>query len=190
MTQSICNFGVGVIRWNRLPGCWQLKGKKNSPLTINDYLLKHSSEIISSSSSYRAGRCVCMCVCVCVCGNCVTFCCIWETDNWGIWLVQSFCYSTFRRVKLLVERFSSRRYFFSYSPVFGMDIGYLLSSNPKNMNFIDDITENEHSRLPNRSQVISYSINFSLIKCADLHLWEENLFRVSAFNCSSAQIII
>ena len=34
---------VGVVRWNELPGCWQLKDKKISPLTIKNYSLKHIS---------------------------------------------------------------------------------------------------------------------------------------------------
>ena len=37
---------VGVIRWNKLPRCWQLKDKKNSQLTINNCLLKHNSVTI------------------------------------------------------------------------------------------------------------------------------------------------
>ena len=31
---------TAVVRWNKLPGTWQLKDLKNSPLTINNYLLK------------------------------------------------------------------------------------------------------------------------------------------------------
>ena len=31
---------VGVVRWSKLPWCRQLKDKKNSLLTINNYLLK------------------------------------------------------------------------------------------------------------------------------------------------------
>ena len=37
---------VGVIHWNKLPKCGQLKDKKNSPLRINDYLLKHNGVTI------------------------------------------------------------------------------------------------------------------------------------------------
>ena len=48
------------------------------------------------------------------------------------------------------------RDFFSYSPVFGMDIGYLSFSNPKNI-FIEDSSGNKYSRLANQSQIISYS---------------------------------
>ena len=33
---------IGVVRWNKLSGFWQLKDEKNSPLTINNYLLKYS----------------------------------------------------------------------------------------------------------------------------------------------------
>ena len=32
---------LGVVRWNKLPGRWKFKNKKNTPLTINNYLLKH-----------------------------------------------------------------------------------------------------------------------------------------------------
>ena len=32
---------VEMIRWNKLPEFWQLKDKKNSPLKINNYLVKH-----------------------------------------------------------------------------------------------------------------------------------------------------
>ena len=35
-------LSVGVVRWNKLPGCWQPKYKKNSLLRINNYLLKHN----------------------------------------------------------------------------------------------------------------------------------------------------
>ena len=37
---------VGVDRWNKLPVCWELKDKKNSPLTIDNYLLKHNGVTI------------------------------------------------------------------------------------------------------------------------------------------------
>ena len=33
-------LSVEVVRWSKLSGCRQLKDKKNSPLTINNYLLK------------------------------------------------------------------------------------------------------------------------------------------------------
>ena len=33
---------VEVISWSKLPGFWHLKDKKNSSLTINNYLLKHN----------------------------------------------------------------------------------------------------------------------------------------------------
>ena len=32
---------VRVVRWNKLPGCWQLEDKKNSWLTINNYHNHH-----------------------------------------------------------------------------------------------------------------------------------------------------
>ena len=37
---------VQVVRWSKLPRCWQLKDKKNSRLTINNYLLKHNGVAI------------------------------------------------------------------------------------------------------------------------------------------------
>ena len=39
----------------------------------------------------------------------------------------------------------------SNSPVFSMDIGYLLSSNPKNNYFIEDFSRNTYFRLANQS---------------------------------------
>ena len=41
-----------VIRWNKLPRCWQLKDKKNFPLTIDDYSLKHNSLIRTYNIQY------------------------------------------------------------------------------------------------------------------------------------------
>ena len=32
---------TGGIRLNKLPECWQLKDRKNTPLTVKNYLLKH-----------------------------------------------------------------------------------------------------------------------------------------------------
>ena len=37
---------VWVVRWRKLPGCWQLKDKINSPLAIKNYLLKHNDVTI------------------------------------------------------------------------------------------------------------------------------------------------
>ena len=37
---------AGMIRWNKLPRYWQLKDKKNSPLTINNHLLEHNDVTI------------------------------------------------------------------------------------------------------------------------------------------------
>ena len=39
-------FTVGMVRWIKLPRCWQLKDKKNSPLTDTKYLLKHNGVTI------------------------------------------------------------------------------------------------------------------------------------------------
>ena len=67
---------VGVARWNKLLVCYQFKNKKNSPLTINNYLLKHNGVTIY--------------IYIYLYGKCVAFCFIWETDKRGIWQVQSF----------------------------------------------------------------------------------------------------
>ena len=37
---------TGVVHLSKLLGCWQIKDKENSPLTINNYSLKHSGIII------------------------------------------------------------------------------------------------------------------------------------------------
>ena len=70
-----------VVHWNKLPGCWQLKDKK-STLSINNYLLKHNG-IYTYLSIYIYGN--------------YHFCCIWETDIWGVWLVQVFYLTQFFR---------------------------------------------------------------------------------------------
>ena len=72
------------------------------------------------------------------CNNCIYnifiernchFCSVWETDNWGIWLVQFFCFIHFFGMWGFCWRgFSSWRDFFSYSLVFDTDIGSLPSS--------------------------------------------------------------
>ena len=137
--------------WNKLPGYSQLKDKKNSLLRINNYLLKHKSVTI-----------IYIYICVCVCVEIVSFfCCTWETDKWDIWLVQSFYVIQFFREWIFCRKgFSCGRNFFSYSPVFDMDIGYLLSLNPKNIYFYIGFLWNKHSWLANQSQIISYSSSF------------------------------
>ena len=42
---------VGMVVWTMLPGCWQLKDKKNSLLTIKNYLLKHNICLKSQKKS-------------------------------------------------------------------------------------------------------------------------------------------
>ena len=129
-----------VVCWNKLSGYWQLKDKKNSRVTINDYLLQHSGVTIIYIYIYI---------------NC---CFLLYLKNrklrWSGWwnLSQLFGERGFYR-----RGFSSWRYFFSYSLVLGMDIKSLPSSNPKKSIFIEDSPGNEHSRLANQSQVISYS---------------------------------
>ena len=61
------------------------------------------------------------------------------------------CYSVFRRVGICWRGFSSWRDFFSYFHIFCINIGYLLSCNPKK-----DSSRNKHYRSANQSQIISY----------------------------------
>ena len=64
-------------------------------------------------------------------------CCflLYLRDKWGIWLVQSMLLNFLESEVFAGEALSHWRDFFSYSPVFSMDIEYLLSSDPKNMYF-------------------------------------------------------
>ena len=95
-----------VVGWNKLARYWQLIDKKNSPLAINNYLLKHNGVTIIYIYVY-------------ICGNCIAFCCIWEADKWGIRLVRSFYITQFFGEWGFCWRgFSACRDFFSYSPVF------------------------------------------------------------------------
>ena len=41
-----CLLTVGMVRWSKLSGCWQLKDKKNSLLIINNYLLERTGVAI------------------------------------------------------------------------------------------------------------------------------------------------
>ena len=62
---------------------------------------------------------------VCVCVKIVSLLVVYEKQtNNGIWLVQSF-----------VCGFRTWRDFFPYSPVFGVEIEYILRSNAKNIYF-------------------------------------------------------
>ena len=115
----------GGVRWNKLPGCWQLKYKKNSPLTINNYLLKHKwchnnyIQYMYRERNYR-------------------FCCVWEADNWSILTGAFFffffvLFNFFESETFAEETLVLSRDFFSYSLVFGMNIRSFLSSNRKNI---------------------------------------------------------
>ena len=91
-------------------------------LTINNFLLKHNGATIRYT--------------IYIHGNCVIFCCIWEADKWGIWLVQSFYVTQFfGEWGFWWRGFQSWKDFFSYSPVFSMDIRHLLSFDPKSIYF-------------------------------------------------------
>ena len=115
------------VLWNKLPMCWRLKDKKNSLVIINNYLLKHNG--VKTIAYIYIYIYIYMKIAL-------LFCCIWEVDKWGIWRVQSFYVTRFFEEWGFCWRgFSSWRDFFSYSPVFSMDIGYLLSSNLKTIYF-------------------------------------------------------
>ena len=80
--------------------------------------------------------------------------------------------------------FSSLRDFFSYSLVYGMDIGYVHSSNPKNIYFYRRLCWGQtfHTGLRITDHfvfVYYYFLTSQQIKCADLRRWEEYPFRVS-----------
>ena len=79
--------------------------------------------------------------------------------------------------------FSSLRNFFSYSLVYGMDIGYVLSSNPKNIYFYRRHSWGQtfHTGLLITDHLVFlyYLLTSHQIKCADLRLREEYPFRIS-----------
>ena len=110
---------IGVAHCNKLAVCWQLKDKKNFLLTINNYLLKHNGVTI-----YIYIWTLCHFL-------------LYLRDRQIRYLVGAviLCYTIFRRVRLLLERLSLERDFFPYSPVFCIDIVYLLFSNPKDIYF-------------------------------------------------------
>ena len=82
---------VGVVSWNKLLECWQLKDKKNAPLAINNYLLKiNSVTVIYTIYLY---------------GNCLTFCVIWKKDRQKNEGAVFLCLSIFQRVRLLLQTF-------------------------------------------------------------------------------------
>ena len=120
-----------------------------SPLTINNYLLKHNGvKIMYSIYLY---------------GNWVIFCCIWETENKvsGLyslsmllifWLVQSFLGHSFFFGKALVPR---EIYFLNLlSSVWTSDIFSLLTLKTYLFFFMKDSPGNKHSDLAIQSQII------------------------------------
>ena len=129
---------VGVVCWSKLAWCWRLKDKKNAPSTINYYLLEPNGESIYSIYLQR---------------ETVTFI-VFEVFGWCSFSIIQF----FGERGFCWRGISSWRYFF-YSVVFGIDIGSLLSFNPKNNNFIEDSLWNKHSPLANQSQIISYTFS-------------------------------
>ena len=50
---------VRLVCKNKLPVCWQLKDKENSPLTVNNYILKHNCVTIIYTIYTRCIRYVC-----------------------------------------------------------------------------------------------------------------------------------
>ena len=106
---------VRMVRWNKLPGYWQLKDKKNSPLTINNYwnngVTIYIYIYIYIVMLYLRER---------------------KLRYFADLVFQ--CYSeseTFAEESLVLGEI-----FYSYSPVFGMDIKYLMSCDPKTPIFI------------------------------------------------------
>ena len=94
-----------------------------------------------------------------------------------------YCTHFFREWDFCWRDFNSCRGLFSYSLVFGMDIGSLHSPKPETFIFIKKFPGNKHFGLANQSQIILYSSTTDKpIKCADLRLWESIL--------SSYQILI
>ena len=119
---------VGVICWSLLATQRQKKKKKNVLLTINNYLLKQNGVTIIYPIIYNISK-------IFIERNC-RFCRIWETE------IVVFGWRSFSILFNFSERgfcwrgFNSWRYFFSYSLVFGMDIGSFLLINPKNIYFL------------------------------------------------------
>ena len=97
-----------------------------------------------------------MFVCVCVYWH-FRFYCVLETDNWDIWLVLSF-YVT-RRVMPLLEKaliLGEIAFIILLSSVWTSDLFSHLT-HLKTSILIEDSPGNKHSRLANKSQIISYS---------------------------------
>ena len=105
---------VGVVLW-----LLATQRQEKSPLTINNYLLKHNGiTIIYAIYLWKLCRF------------------LLYLRNRQIWYLLGATFHSFLGEWGFCWRgFGSWRDLFSYSPVFGIDIGYLLSSNPKNICF-------------------------------------------------------
>ena len=109
---------VSVVRRNKFPGCWQIKDKKSSPLTIDYYLLKHNSVTIYIYIYIYIYKMWKLC-----------FYLLHLRDGeirYILW------YTIFRNFSRRCFP-SSRRFFSSFFFLLGIDIEYLLSSNPKDI---------------------------------------------------------
>ena len=132
---------VGVVHWNKFPGCWLIKKKKNSPLIINNYLLKHNRIIYVYI--YR------------IVSIFVVF--EWEANEVLGWCSLStlliLAESEISAGEALVRGDIS--FLILLSSAFSLDIFSLLTQ--ETYLFIEDSTGNNYSRLGNQSQIISYS---------------------------------
>ena len=109
---------VGVVGWNKMPVGTQRQEK----LSVNDNQLFIDMKWLKIIYTQY------------ICGNCVASC-IWETGKRGILLALSFDDTQFFwKWGSCWRDFRSWRDFFSYSATC-IDIRYLLSTNPKNMDF-------------------------------------------------------
>ena len=122
---------VEVIHWNKLPKCWHLKDKNNSPLTIVywNYIYIYICEREKLSLS------------LCLRGRQLRY----LAD--AVFL----SYSIFRRVSLLLEI----SFLILLSLVWILDLFSHLTL--KTSIFIEDSAGNKHSRLVNQSQIILYT---------------------------------
>ena len=129
---------VGLVRWSKLHGCWQLKNKKNFPFTINNYLLKHNGvTIIYTIYSLR---------------EIVAFV-VFEkqlTEAFG-WCSFSILFNLWER-----EAFAGEiSFLILLSLIWTLDLFSHVTL--KTFIFIKDSPRNKHSQLANQSQIISYT---------------------------------
>ena len=166
---------VGVFRWNKLPGCWQLKDKKNSPLTIKNHLLEHNKVttvyIYIYIYIYIYSRFL-----------------LHFRDRQMRYLTSAAfqCFSTFAGGALVLRDIS---FLILLSSLWTWDIFSFLTL--KTSIFTKDSSGNKHSRLANQSQIFTYSSTTGQpFKGSDLRLLEEYHLHVSDCNWSLKQTTI